>query len=232
MATGSVTSRRGFLRASALAGAAAGAVAVGADGALAAPRMAQIPPPPPVGAEIPMSMLAVEVPLRVGSMSVEVDFEGEIRFRVTEADAADPWNLTLEVIAFGMAGRHEDGNRVTQDHSLGQITIEQSDTEDTPDSLLKMVSQTPPRWEQTMFLDFTMTIENPPPDLPGGRRSHTPEPLVLSTKEPAKLIGELDNFPPKGEPYQLANPIQLVLPDNPEQTIASVDKFPVKVSEL
>lgn len=231
--------RRDFFRTSAaLAGAAAGMAAFGGAQAFAAtPR--QIPSPPPLGAEIPCSCLAVNTPLTVRAATVTVDFRGEIRVRVEASDPLDPWSLRLKVIGHKVSANDNgegNGGGSRQDQGLGEITIEQGDFETTPDSLVKMLSQSPPKWEQTMFLDFTMTIERPPEELMrkalGVSLSRSPEPLVLSTKEPGKLIGQLDNFPPKGEIYQLENPIKLVIPDNPEETIAQIDKFPVKVGGL
>ncbi|TVT07978.1 hypothetical protein FNH07_14165 [Amycolatopsis bartoniae] len=67
-----------------------------------------------------------------------------------------------------------------------------------------------------------MTIEDPP--------ERQNEPLVLTTKDPGKLVGQLTQFPPRGDLYKLQNPIDLVLPDNPDETIASIEKFPVKVA--
>ncbi|WP_116047061.1 hypothetical protein [Amycolatopsis palatopharyngis] len=232
--------RRDFFKTSAaFAGAAAGLAAFGGAPAFAAQSPRQIPSPPPLGAEIPCSCLAVNTPLTVRAATVTVDFRGEIRVRVEASDPLDPWSLRLKVIGHKVSANdngegNDPGSR--QDQGLGEITIEQGDFETTPDSLVKMLSQSPPKWEQTMFLDFTMTIERPPEELMrralGVSLSRAPEPLVLSTKEPGKLIGQLDNFPPKGEIYQLQNPINLVIPDNPDEVVASIDKFPVKVGGL
>jgi hypothetical protein len=241
-------SRRDFLRktvagAAAAAGAAAGLTASGGTQAFAADSPRQIPTPPPVGAEIPCSCLALNTPLTVQAATITVDFRGQISIKVSASDPLDPWSLRLKVIGHRVhgydsgSGDDESGKaRASQNDGLGEITIEQSDTEVTPDSLLKMVSQYPPRWEQTMFLDFTMTIENPPSDTMGRAlgvsMNRASEPLVLTTKNPGKLVGQLTSFPPKGELYRLQNPIDLVLPDNPDETIASLDKFPVKVGGL
>ncbi|QLJ06389.1 hypothetical protein HZZ00_19440 [Streptomyces sp. NEAU-sy36] len=58
------------------------------------------------------------------------------------------------------------------------------------------------------------------------------EPLVLTTKDPAKLIGKLTQYPPRGDLYQLQDPVDLVLPDDPDTTIATIQKFPAKVGGL
>ncbi|KOX21824.1 hypothetical protein ADK67_25730 [Saccharothrix sp. NRRL B-16348] len=58
------------------------------------------------------------------------------------------------------------------------------------------------------------------------------EPLVLSTKNPVQLTSKLTKFPPKGDLYKLTDPIELVLPDNPDTTIVRIDQFPVNVGKL
>ncbi|KUM84455.1 hypothetical protein AQI88_41805 [Streptomyces cellostaticus] len=58
------------------------------------------------------------------------------------------------------------------------------------------------------------------------------EPLILTTKAPAKLIGKLTQYPPKGDLYQLQEPVDLVLPDDPDTVIATIQKFPAKVGGL
>jgi len=60
-------------------------------------------------------------------------------------------------------------------------------------------------------------------DQPDSRR----EPLVLVTKAPAELVGELTQFPPAGDLHQLRNPVDLVQPDDPDSTIATIREFPV-----
>lgn len=230
--------RRDFFRTSAaVAGAAAGLTAFGGATAFAAQAPRQIPPPPPVGAEIPCSCLALNTPLRIQAATVTVDFRGEIRIRVEASNPLDPWSLRLKVIGHKVTAIDDgQGKPGSRQQGLGEITIEQNDIEVTPDSLVQMVSTSPPKWEQTMFLNFTMTIERPPAALMGRALgvslNRAPEPLVLSTREPGKLIGQLNSFPPKGELYQLQNPIDLILPDRPEEVIASIQQFPVKVGGL
>jgi hypothetical protein len=114
------------------------------------------------------------------------------------------------------------------------ITIEQNDVDVDAKSLLRLTNRFPPRYEQTMVLSFTMTIDQPEKMLRGLgiRSSKVYEPLVLTTKDPAKLIGTLTQFPPKGDLYKLQNPVDLVLLDEPNTTIATIERFPVKVGGL
>lgn len=233
------TDRRSFLKKAATgAAAAAGGLAFGGQ-ASASPRL---PDPPAVGAEIPCSCLAPGVPLTIQAATVRIDFSGQIKVRVESANPLNPWSLKLKVIGHDVSGydNGDDGNdqsdsKSAQREGLGRVRIKQSDAEFTPDSLLEMTNKFPPKFEQTMFLDFTMTIENPPQGLMeralGVSMTKRPEPLVLSTKNPGKLVGQLDQFPPQGAPYKLQNPIELVLP-NHDETIATLDKFPVTVGDL
>jgi hypothetical protein len=82
----------------------------------------------------------------------------------------------------------------------------------------------------TMPMNLTFSIQNNP-----CRAATSPakrEPLVLATKYPGKLIGTLTQFPPKGDLYQLQNPVDLIDLENPDVTVATIDKFPVKVGGL
>lgn len=181
---------------------------------------------PPIGAEIPMSMLALNTPLTIRTALVTLDFKGGIKVRV-EPNPNDPVNSRrLRVIGFRMVAdlpeiRAATGQRV----GGGLITIEQNDVDVDPKSLLRITQSFPPKFEQIMVLSFTMTIDQPD-------SSARYEPLVLTTKNPAQLIGTLTQFPPKGDLYQLQNPVDLVLPDDPDVTIATIQKFPVQVGGL
>ena len=226
--------RRGFLKGAAAAvggiaaGGLAGGLVGGAPDAQADPRTLL----PPIGAEIPCSCLAVDTPLTIGTSLVTVDFRGGIKVRV-DVNPEDPVNsVRLRVVGHKVSAElpeDEGGKR-----GGGTITIEQNDVDVDAKSLLRLTQQFPPMFEQTMVLSFTMTIDNPEKYLRGAgiRTSKAYEPLVLTTKDPGRLLGSLTQFPPKGDLYQLQNPIDLVLPDNPDRTIATIDRFPVKVGGL
>ncbi|MET9428711.1 MULTISPECIES: hypothetical protein [unclassified Streptomyces] len=174
---------------------------------------------PSVGAEIPCSCYAANVPLKVRTALVNVEFKGGIKVRVEAHPDQPPHKaVVLKVI----------GHKVEADHpQLGKITIEQENMEATPDSLLNIVQHFPPKLSAVMFLSFTLTIERPPGE--GGNEAAPQRPLKLRTKDPAKLLSpELSKFPPDGDFYRLERPIQLVHPDT-GQTVATIDKFPVRV---
>ncbi|MFV2118588.1 hypothetical protein ACE14D_09105 [Streptomyces sp. Act-28] len=178
---------------------------------------------PSVGQDVPCSCYAMNVPLRIRTSLVNLDFKGGINVRV-EAHPSEPFYkaVVLKVT----------GHRVEAEHpELGRLTIEQDDSEVTPGSLLEVVSHFPPKLSATMFLSFTLTIERPPeadpcdePIMPRAAR-----PLVLRTREPARLLStELTRFPPQGDFYRLERPIKLVDPES-DVIIATIDKFPVRV---
>jgi hypothetical protein len=186
-----------------------------APSAHAAPQAGWLPP---IGAEIPMSMLARHVPVVVKGHKMHPDFRGGIKVRV-DVNPDDPINsVRLRVVGFKMTAEPPDRADV------GSITIEQNDVDVDAKSLLRLTQRFPPKYEQIMVLSFTMVI-----DQPQGRIS---EPLILTTKDPAKLIGSLTQFPPKGDLYQLQNPVDLVDLENPDTAVATIHKFPVKVGGL
>ncbi|KAF9570128.1 hypothetical protein EC968_002146 [Mortierella alpina] len=167
---------------------------------------------PPIGAEIPMSMLAINVPVKIQTSLVLVDFRGGIKQRV-EVNPDDPINSRrLRIVGFKMSAELPEND--------GTLTIEQNDVDEDAKSLLKLTQRFPPRYEHVNLLSFTLTIDHPD------------EPLVLITKDPMKLIGTLTQFPPKGDLYQLQNPVDLVLPDDPNTTLVTIQKFPVKIGGL
>ncbi|MFD4600163.1 hypothetical protein ACFWPQ_19315 [Streptomyces sp. NPDC058464] len=53
-----------------------------------------------------------------------------------------------------------------------------------------------------------------------------------STRDPALLVGRLAQYPPRGDLYQLQNPVDLVDPEQPDVTVATLQKLPVKVGGL
>lgn len=206
------------------------AVGVLAMLAVAAPATQAAPAPgglPPIGAEIPFSMLSADTPVTIRGHQYSVDFRGGMRVRV-EPNPDDPANsVRLRVTGFRMTGELPSTESTAQPG--GTVTLEQDDADVDARSLLRLTQQFPPKYEQIMVLSFAMIIDQPG-DQPGPRAAA--EPLVLTTREPAKLVGTLSQFPPRGDLYQLQNPVDLVLPDQPDTTIATIAKFPVKVGGL
>jgi hypothetical protein len=224
--------RRGFLKGAAAA-AALGRGGAAPGGLLGGPAAQAAPGPgglPPIGAEIPCSCLAINTPLQIRTALVSVDFRGGIKVRV-DVNPDDPYNsVRLRVVGHRVSAELPGGD----DKQGGTITIEQNDVDVDAKSLLTLTQKFPPKYEQIMVLSFIMTIDQPEKVLraAGIKSSKAYEPLVLTTKNPAQLVGQLTQFPPRGDLYRLQNPVDLVLPDDPDTTIATIQKFPVKVGGL
>jgi len=169
---------------------------------------------PPIGMEIPCSSYAVNVPLSVNVLGlVTLDFRGG-------------WKTRIEAnISGGLGGVKQKiiGNEWSADSPvLGKVTISQSEIETTPLSLLEVISNSPLVLRDTMFLDWTITIEKPPGGGP---------PLQLSNTKTARLLkSELRTFPPQGDMYQLQEPIDLAPVGSPGQVVATLLQFPLTVS--
>ena len=172
-------------------------------------------PLPSMYAEIPCTCDAVDVPLQVNVLGlVTLNFKGEIRVRV---EATLPPSLSLGGVLGGVHLR-VIGHEVSADSPvLGTVTISQRDIDVTPLSLLEIT----PAYRQTMFLDFTVTIEKPP----GGGG-----PLVLANTKTAVLVANLTQFPPQGAVYLLQQPVDLAPPGAPSQVVATLQQFPVTVT--
>ncbi|MFD8006516.1 hypothetical protein [Streptomyces mirabilis] len=148
-----------------------------------------------------------------------MDFRGGWKHRV-DVNPNDPINsVRLRLIGFRMSAEFAalDG-----EDDRGTLTLEQSDIDVDPASLLKMTQRFPPKYECSLVMSpCTMTIEQP-----GG------ESLVLSSKDAFTLIGQLTQYPPKGDLFQLQKPVDFVDPDKPDTVIATIEKFPVKAGGL
>jgi len=223
--------RRDFLKgsaAAAMAGIAASSL-IGGPAAQAAPLPGGLPP---IGAEIPCSCLAINTPLRIRTSLVTVDFRGGIKVRV-DVNPDDPINsVRLRVVGHKVSA--ELPGDLSDKAGGGSITIEQNDVDVDAKSLLRLTQRFPPKYEQIMVLSFTMVIEQPERmlQMAGIQSRKAYEPLILTTKDPAKLIGTLTQFPPRGDLYQLQNPVDLIDLENPDVTVATIEKFPVKVGGL
>lgn len=166
---------------------------------------------PPIGLEIPISGYAVNVPLQVNVLGViTLDFKGGIRFRVEGNINEGLGGVKLRII----------GHEMSADSPvLGKVTLAQADIDVTPLSLLELISESPPTFRNTIFHDFTLTIEKPPGGGP---------PMVLSNVKTAALLNtKLTAFPPQGAVYQLQQPIDLAPAGAPNQVVATLLQFPV-----
>ncbi|MBP2185590.1 hypothetical protein [Amycolatopsis magusensis] len=168
---------------------------------------------PTVGTEVKAGIVVEKAQLTIKGEQVETNFDGESTVRI-ETNPDDPTNsVKLKAVSHRLTADLPNG---------GTVTIEHNGDDANPQSVLKLTSTLPPKYEQAMVLNLKVTI-----DQPGNRID---QPLVLVTKEPMKLTGTPAKFPPDGDLMQLQNPIDLVLSDDLNTTIATIEKFPVKVT--
>lgn len=220
----SASGRRDFIKHAGVAAAAAAGGVATTEGAWAATTRGDAAATlPPIGETIPGGCLALNASLTVRAEQLDLDFVGGLRVTVC-ANPDDPTgeSVRLKVIDFVMGANHPD---------LGTITVEGSDAATTPASLLEQVSTVPPQYKNTMFLNFTLTIEQPPSPA-GVTNALRPESLTLSTKSAAEFVATLDQFPPDGASYKLQNPVDLVVPGHPDQPVGSIADSVVTASAL
>ncbi|CAM5571752.1 putative protein OS=Kitasatospora aureofaciens OX=1894 GN=GCM10010502_02870 PE=4 SV=1 [Kitasatospora aureofaciens] len=121
--------------------------------------------------------------------------------------------MRVRVIGFGVTADTSD---------VGGVTIAQSNNDTAPLSLLEAVLDRTLR--TTPFLDWTMSIEEPPGG--GGR-------LELSNTQTVALVNDhLTLFPPQGDVYQLQQPVDHTPAGGPAgQVVATLLQFPVTLTQ-
>jgi hypothetical protein len=189
-------------------------VLAGALALLGAPPAEAQAPLPPIGAEFPLYLKAWQVPITLDGDDVRLDFAGGARVRV-EPDQDDPTrSVRLRMLSLRMTADWPDD-------AAGSIVIQQDRVDANPKSRLRLTDEVPQPYEQTMVLSFTMRVDGP--------ESRTYE---LTTNDPAWLVGTPARFPSKGDLYRLRDPVDLVYPENPTDTVALITRFPVWVGGL
>lgn len=199
------------------------AVAVGPAGAGVAQTRTDLLPP--VGSEISSSMLGTGSTLELRSSTLTLDLRGGLQQRVVE-NPEDPVNsVRLRTVGFRLsapiAGGDGDGDDDGDDDGGGTITFEQNDVDTTAPSTLRLTQTSPARYEEKDLFDFSVTIAQP-----------DAEPLVLLARSPMVLTAELPRYPADGEMFRLEEPVEFVLPDDPDTVIARLTTFPCKRGRL
>jgi hypothetical protein len=166
-----------------------------------------MPQLPPIGAEIPCSMLALDAEFEYEGDTFVADFRGGIKQRV-DVNPADLTNsVRLRVVGFRMLG---------ETHGL-KVVLEQDDVDVEAHSILRVTQQSPLRFEQRDVLTFTAAFEKAEGDR-----------VVLTTTKPMVMIGETTQYPPKADLFQLEAPVDLVMPDDPETAVGRITVFSYK----
>jgi hypothetical protein len=141
------------------------------------------------------------VPLQVNVLGIlTLDFKGGIKYRIEANIAGGLGGVKLKIIGMEFSA---------DSPVLGMVTLSQADIDVTPLSLLEVTGNLPPKFRNTLFWDFTLTIEKPPGGGP---------PMVLSNTKTATMLNDsLTTFPPQGSVYQLQQPVDLAPVGAPEQ---------------
>ncbi|MFD7089054.1 hypothetical protein ACFV94_14775 [Streptomyces sp. NPDC059896] len=178
-----------------------------------APAAARSYPLPPIGAEVPSSMLAIKSLFEYGGTSYTVDFRGGIKQRV-EVNPNDPVNsVRLRTVGFRVGAELPGG---------GSVTLEQSDVDIDPKSVLRLASHFPPAYDENDVILVSATVELP------GR-----EPVVLTGVEPLRLSATgLSQYPAKGDPYLMDRVLDFAHPDRPGTHAARLVTFDSKRAGL
>jgi hypothetical protein len=169
---------------------------------------------PPIGAEIPQSVVAVNTSLRLTGADVSapgldltsklltgtVDFRGGLKHRV-DVNPDDPTNsVRLRLVGLRISG--EPSGTVA---NLAGMTIEQGDIDVDAPSRLRITQRFPLKYEVTeVFPDLYLSL-----DLLGGAA-----PLTLQSMNPMVLRAAVTQFPPRSDSFTLEAPVQFALADS------------------
>ena len=212
-----------------LVGAAGVALALGVTPAMSAvARDVGLPAP---GADYELKLSSSDVKLTAQGQECSASLAGSLE---AEAKVESPQNSGDDVMSMDFDDMQLTGSSSScggsDQQGLGRIRIKQDSTTITPPNTLEMTQVVPPTFEQSVFMDFTMTVENPPQSMRQGSAQQS-EPLTLTPKNPAELVGQLKSIPPEGAAFRLQNPIELSAPGD-DTTVATLDKLPLEVSAL
>ncbi|GAA4917055.1 hypothetical protein LX16_3966 [Stackebrandtia albiflava] len=104
-------------------------------------------------------------------------------------------------------------------HAPGpRLTVEQADADVDSHSRIVRIDQRPPLFEHTWRVTLRVTLTRT-----------GMEPVTLISRSPAELVGRLGQFPPQGEVYRLTQLVELADPDRPDETVATLDRLPVRL---
>jgi hypothetical protein len=198
---------------------AASAVGVAAAGvALAAQRTEQtIPKLPAPGATVEVDLASKGLELVfVGQKINTGPLKGKATFEI-ESNKGDPSSVQTRISEFYLTSPAKQGG-VT-------IAIEPTKRNARDLSVLRHNRLESPKFQHTLKVALTITVRYPEAL---GLPADTEEPLSLTAKDAAVLVGKLNGFPPKGTRYKLKHAAELSLPGQPGSEVATILKFPLK----
>ncbi|KAG0085186.1 hypothetical protein BGZ93_000567 [Podila epicladia] len=166
---------------------------------------------PPIGAEIPQSIDAVNSALLVGTNRLSVDFLGCIKERI-QANSQDPDNSRrLSVVGFKLKGDFK-----SQDAS-GTVTIELNNIDSDAGSTSMLLQISPLEFKHINVISVKLTVNE-----------NGAEKLVLTSKEPMVLTGMTTRYPPRGDLYGLEKTVEFVSLDDPDTVAAVLETLTAK----
>jgi hypothetical protein len=199
---------------------AASAVGVAVAGvALAAQRTEQVVPKLPApGATLEVDLISKGLELAFVGQKVNTGpLKGKATFEI-EPNKGDPSSVQTKISEFYLTSPAKQGG-VT-------IAIEPMKRNGKDQSVLRHNRSESPKLQHTLRLKLTVTVRYPEVL---GLPADTEEPLSLTAKDVAVLVGKLNGFPPRGARYKLKDVAELTLPGQPESEVATISKFPVKL---
>ncbi|WP_460496074.1 hypothetical protein [Glycomyces tarimensis] len=202
------------------AGAAVGLAVAGV--AVAARKTEQpIPKLPAPGATVEVDLTSKGIELAFVGQKINTGrLQGKATFEI-ESNKGDPSSVRTKVSEFYLTSpAHMGGVRI----AISPTARDQKDQ-----SVLRLTESGSPKFQHTLTLGLSITVRYP--DVLG-LPAETDEPLSLTVKEPAELLGKLTGFPAKGAVYKINGPTPLALPGQPENDVASILRFPLKVEGL
>ncbi len=140
-----------------------------------------------------------------------LDFKGRIRERVEATSSSGLAGVSVKVVGFEVSATDAD---------LGLVTISQRDGAAAPGEVV-LIRDAPRAYRHTVRVNVGLSIETPP----GGG-----EPLLLhSIQALTYLHPSVRFYPPRGDTYQIAEPLEFALPDNPGRVLATLERYSVAV---
>lgn len=212
--------RATVVRRTAVGVAAGAAVGVAVAGAVSAARKADQTPPklPAPGATIEADLASKGLELSFAGQKVKTGpLQGKAAFEI-EVNKGDPSSVRTRVNEFYLTSPEDKGAVTVAVSPIAHNVKDQS--------VLRLAKTASPKFHHTLKLALTVTVGNP---RALGLPAETDEPLVLTVREPAELLGKLTGFPAAGSAYKLDGPTPLSLPGQPKNDIASILKFPLKL---
>ncbi|MFK4119261.1 hypothetical protein [Streptomyces longwoodensis] len=164
---------------------------------------------PPIGSEIPRSMLAMGATLEIGGATVQVDLRGGIKERVDVNPDAPHDSVTLRPVSFQVTGELPDGRTVT---------LAQADADTGSAGALRISRHLPLTYELLDVVPVTLTLSGP-----------DGEDVVASAVDPLVLVTEdVTQFPTQGDLSSLEAPVAFAVTDASSTVVARLVTFPVK----